>query len=82
MKGYLGTLAAIRKASGGLAEGTSETDWLYDGDEYQGMADYMARLTLAFGYNSKPTEGSSIDDFFTLFGKYRAYISEMPAEFW
>ena len=78
VKGYLGTLAAIRKASGGLAEGTSEMDWLYDGDEYKGMTDYMARLTLALGYNSKPTEGSSIDDFFVLFGKYRAYISEMP----
>lgn len=78
VKGYLGALVAIRKASGGIHEGTSEMDWLYEGDEFQGMAEYMGRLTLAFGYNSKPSEGCSIDDFFAVFGKYRAYISEMP----
>lgn len=78
VKGYLGALVAIRKASGGIAEGTTEMDWLYEGDEFHGMAEYMGRLTLAFGYSSKPSEGYSIDDFFAAFGKYRAYISEMP----
>ena len=69
IKGYLGAFVAIRQASGGIAEGTTEMDWLYEGDEFQGMAEYMGRLRLALGYNSNPSEGYSIDDFLAAFSK-------------
>ena len=78
-EGYCVALMAIRKAEK-VDESLGDHDFLTDGDHFQGVKDFMHRTTLGYGYSSKPSEGTSVADFFSLFAEVRGMALEASVE--
>jgi hypothetical protein len=78
-KGYLAVLMAIQKADS-IDASIEECDWIYDGDHFLGVKDFLHRLTIGFGYNATPTAGVSVATLFELLGKYRVSALESTGE--
>ena len=69
-KGFLAVMMAVRKADS-IEAGVEEGDWIYDGDHYTGIQDFLHRLTIGFGYALTPKDGISVKGFFEQLSLYR-----------
>ena len=78
-KGYLAVLMAIQKADS-IDDSIEERDWIYDGDHFLGVKDFLHRLTIGFGYSAAPTVGVSVGTLFDLLGRYRVSALESTSE--
>ena len=78
-KGYLMVLLAIQKADS-VDPAIEEQDWIYDGDHFLGVKDFLHRLSIGFGYNAVPTTGISVSTLFELLGKYRVSALESTGD--
>ena len=77
LHGYLPSLQAILGADS-IEDGAQATDWLFDGDHFHGLRDFMRRTYIAFGYAFAPSPEYSVDDIFDLLGRFRELILEAP----